>query len=209
VGEERRFAVGRKSRRCVVHRVHPHLQLTTIATCRDQMLRAGDGRAAARDSTLQIYVAGPRTSRSHNRPIVNALNAGGGSAYSITDSVDVFGSFSREVCRTKRPRPQPRDHGWRKLDLQPSVQRVRQYCRRRRTGIRVRKADRQATMLACPLHLSEIRIVRRSHRVNTAFQFTSHVLPQSFENACSNLNDVGVMSEKTNRTVTIRPLNGS
>jgi hypothetical protein len=81
-----------------MHGVHPHLQLTTIATCRDQMLRAGDGRVAARDSTLQIYVAAPRTSRSHNRPIVNALNAGGGFAYSITDSVDVFGSFSREVA---------------------------------------------------------------------------------------------------------------
>jgi hypothetical protein len=81
-----------------MHGVHPHLQLTTIATCRDQMLRTGDGRVAARDSTLQIYVAAPRTSRSHNRPIVNALNAGGGFAYSITDSVDVFGSFSREVA---------------------------------------------------------------------------------------------------------------
>jgi hypothetical protein len=31
-------------------------------------------------------------------PIVNALNAGGGFAYSIADSVDVFGSFSREVA---------------------------------------------------------------------------------------------------------------
>jgi hypothetical protein len=48
----------------------PHLEFTTIATCRNEMLRAGDasGRVAARDSTLRIYAAAPpRTSRSHNR----------------------------------------------------------------------------------------------------------------------------------------------
>jgi hypothetical protein len=44
-----------------------------------------------------------------------------------------------------------------------------------------------------------------TQRVNVAFQFTSQVLAPSAENACSNLNEVGVISEKMNRTKIARP----
>src|SRR5262249_38529009 len=46
-------------------------------------------------------------------------------------------------------------------------------------------------------------------RVSTAIQFTSQVLPPSSENACSNRQELGVMSEITNRTKMARPLNVS
>jgi hypothetical protein len=45
--------------------------------------------------------------------------------------------------------------------------------------------------------------------VSIAIQFTSHVLPPSFENDCSKRHDVGVMSDITNRTRIDRPLNVS
>src|SRR5262245_33945664 len=42
-------------------------------------------------------------------------------------------------------------------------------------------------------------------RVSVAIQFTSQVLPPSSENACSNLAELGVMSDITNRTRMARP----
>src|SRR5437667_11739461 len=46
-------------------------------------------------------------------------------------------------------------------------------------------------------------------RVSIAIQFTSHVLPPSVENDCSNLQDSGLMSEMMKRTRTGRPLKSS
>jgi hypothetical protein len=46
-------------------------------------------------------------------------------------------------------------------------------------------------------------------RVSIAIQFVSRVLPPSVENACSNLEDSGLMSEIMKRTRTRRPLKSS
>src|SRR5260370_21923835 len=45
-------------------------------------------------------------------------------------------------------------------------------------------------------------------RVSVAIQFTSQVLPPSSENACSTWEEFGAMSEMTNRTSMVLPLNG-
>ncbi len=48
---------------------------------------------------------------------VHYLDVSAGAAYSITDSFDVFGSFSRLAHRPERSCIEPRDHRRRELEL--------------------------------------------------------------------------------------------
>src|SRR4029077_10796369 len=73
--------------------------------------------------------------------------------------------------------------------------------------------EREAFGLVADLHLAatdehvgQVSLFPCSTRVSTAIQLTSQVLPPSSEKDCSKWQEIGVMSEITNRTKMARPL---
>ena len=89
---------------------------------------------------------------------VHYVHAGGGVSYSISDSIDMFASFARQVSGRNGHAAEPGDHGGGELGLQP-LETERQHCGQSRTQCRIRAPDGQERRLARPLHLPEVSVV--------------------------------------------------
>ena len=119
-----------------------------------------------------VRAAAPVSAGSRRHSTRSLPQCGGGFAYSISDSFDIFGSFSRQVAGRNGHALNRGDHHRRKLEFQSPIESGFDRCRRGRTVIRVCQDDCQAGGLARPLYLSEIRGVMACHCGTIAFRST-------------------------------------